>query len=58
MVNIGKAGDTLIGIILAVIGVAILAVIVSQKSDTAQVLKDAGGAFAGILKSAFGSVQG
>jgi hypothetical protein len=57
MVNIGKAGDTLIGIILAVIGVAILAVLVSGKSDTAQVLKSAGDTFTGVLKSAFGSVK-
>jgi hypothetical protein len=56
-VNIGKAGDTLISIILAVIGVAILAILVSGKADTAQVLQSAGSTFAGVLKSAFGSVK-
>jgi hypothetical protein len=54
--NIGKAGDTLISIILAVIGVAILAILVSGRSQTPQVLKAAGDTFVGILNSAFGSL--
>jgi len=50
-----KLLNTLIATITAIIAVAIIAVIISRKSDTANVLQAGGNAFATVLKSAFAS---
>jgi len=42
-------------VLTAIVGVAILSVIVSQKSQTAQILTAAQNAFSGILKTAEGN---
>jgi len=53
--NIGdKLLSTLISVITAIIAVAIIALLVSKQSATAQVLGAGGNAFSSILKSAFG----
>lgn len=44
-----------VSVLLAIVGVATLAVIVSKQSDTASVLKAGGGAFSSILGAALGS---
>jgi hypothetical protein len=56
MMTFSKVGDTLIGIVLAVIGVAIIAVLVSRQAETPAVLKAAGGMFTTILNNAFSSL--
>jgi hypothetical protein len=55
MSNIGTA---LISILTAIIGVAIIAVLVSKGAQTSQVLTSAGQAFSGILGAAVGPVSG
>ncbi len=52
----GSAGNTIITIVTAVIGVAILAVIVSKKADTSNVITSAAGGFSNILKSALSPI--
>ena len=55
-------GDNLIGgvvtVLLAVIGVAIIAVLVSGRSQTPQVLQAGGGAFGSVLGAALAPVTG
>lgn len=51
-------GNALTSIIMAVIGVAIIAVLVSQRSQTAQVLTAGGSAFSGVLGAALSPVTG
>jgi hypothetical protein len=46
-----------VAVIVAIIGIAILAVIVSKQSQTASVITQAGGTFNSILKGAVGSIQ-
>lgn len=48
----------IVTILVAVIGVAMLATLVSKNAQTPQVLKAGGGAFAEILKAATGPVSG
>jgi len=55
MDKITEAGVT---ILMAVVGVAILAVIVSRNSNTSQVLQSFGQAFSGILGTAVSPVTG
>ncbi len=45
-------------ILLAVVGIALLAVLVSRNSNTANVLSAGGNAFSNILKAATGPVSG
>jgi hypothetical protein len=52
-----KAITGFVTILTAVIGVAILAVLVSKKADTANVLNAGGNAFASILKTAVSPVM-
>jgi hypothetical protein len=47
-----------VSIALAIVGVAILAVLVSKNANTSQVLGSAGSAFAGALAAAEGPVTG
>lgn len=54
----GKLGEGIITVITAIIGVAIIAVIVSKNAATSQVLSSAGSAFSGILGAAVGPVTG
>lgn len=53
-----KLIDALVSIAVAVIGVAIIAVIVGKNSNTAGVLSSAGSAFTGILTAATKPVSG
>lgn len=53
-----KAISALIGIVTGVVGITILAVIVSNQSNTSGVLTAAGNAFSGILKAAVAPVSG
>lgn len=52
------AFEPVVTILVAIVGVAILAVLVSQKSNTAGVLAAAGSAFANSLSAATGPVTG
>lgn len=54
----GNALEPVVTIAVAIVGVAILAVLVSQKSNTAGVLAAAGSAFANSLSAATGPVTG
>ena len=45
-------------ILTAIVGLAIVAVILSKKADTANVITQAGNAFAADLKAAVGPVSG
>lgn len=47
-----------VSILIAVIGVAIIAVLVSNKSQTSQVISAGGTAFSGILSTALSPVSG
>ena len=49
---------SVVTVLTAIIGVAIIAVLVSSKSQTASVLQAGGGAFSGILNSALSPVTG
>jgi len=51
-------GDGIIKVLLAVVGVAIVAVLVSKNSQTPDVLNKIGGAFGTIIKAATGPVAG
>lgn len=50
--------EAVVTILTAIVGVAILAVLVSQRSSTASVLTAAGGAFSGMLGTALSPVSG
>lgn len=54
--DLGKGFSEIITVLTAVVGLAIVAVIVSKKADTANVLKAGGDAFGGIIKSAVSPV--
>jgi hypothetical protein len=56
MISGGRVVDTLVGIGVAVIGVAILAVILYRGSQAPAVIKSAGGALTSILSNAFSGV--
>ena len=49
--------NKIIGVLVAIVGVAIVAVIVSKNAQTPQVIKSAGGAFAQIIGAAVGPVS-
>lgn len=51
-------GERIATIAVAITGVAMLALIVSKKADTANVIKAAGGAFSGALGVAVSPVTG
>ncbi len=53
-----RAVTGVVAILTAIIGVAIVAVLVSSQSNTASVLTAGGGAFANILKTAVSPVSG
>lgn len=53
-----KAVDMISGVLVLVVGVAIVAVIVSQGAKTSAVITSAGNAFAQIIHSAVGPVSG
>jgi len=50
--------SSVVAILTAIIGVAIIAALVSQKAQTAQVITAGGNAFSGILSSALGPITG
>jgi hypothetical protein len=49
-------GPTLIAVLGGIIGLAIVAVLVSKKAQTSQVLQGAGSALAGVIGAAVGPV--
>jgi hypothetical protein len=53
-----KAIGALVGIVAGVIGITILAVIVSNQSNTSNVLTAGGNAFSSILKAAVSPISG
>lgn len=53
-----KAFDMISGVLVLVVGVAIVAVIVSKGAQTSAVIQNAGNAFAQIIGSAVGPVSG
>jgi len=53
-----NAGQQFAAIAVAIIGVAIIAVLVSRNAQTAGVIQAAGSAFSGILGTALGPVTG
>ena len=54
----GAIGSAVVGILMAVIGVAVIAVIISSKAQTASVLQAGGNAFSTVLGSALSPVTG
>lgn len=52
----GEFGKTLITIVTAIIGVAIISVIVSQRANTAGVIQSASSGFAKILNAALAPI--
>lgn len=52
------ATEQVVTVAVAIVGVAILAVIVSKQSNTAQVISAAGSAFSGGLATALGPITG
>lgn len=54
----GRFGEELVTILTAVIGLAILAVLVSQRANTSQVIQSASSGFSNILQSAEAPVTG
>jgi PRD1 phage membrane DNA delivery len=56
--NAGAIGSAIVSILLAIIGVAIIAVLVSKQAQTAQVLSAGGQAFSGVLGAALSPVTG
>lgn len=53
-----NAFDKVTGVLVAVVGVAIVAVIVSRGAQTSTVIQKAGTAFADIINAAVGPVSG
>jgi len=51
-----KAVTSVIAVLTAIIAVAIVAVVVSKRSSTPQVLQSAGTAFSGIITTALGPI--
>lgn len=54
----GNASEQIVTVAVAIVGVAILAVLVSRNSNTAQVIKSAGDAFSGALGVAVSPITG
>lgn len=54
----GRLGEGLVTVITAIIGVAIIAVIVSKNAQTGSVLTAGGSALSSVLKAATGPVSG
>lgn len=54
----GRVGEEVATIAVAIVGVAILAVLVSKKADTANVITAAGKAFGGALGVAVSPING
>lgn len=50
-------GKTIITVIMAIIGIAILAVVVSKKSNTSNVITSGADAFSNILKTALSPIM-
>jgi len=50
--------NSIVSVLTAIVGVAIVAVIVSKNAQTQQVVQSAGSAFANIIKAATGPVSG
>lgn len=53
-----KIFQDITAILTAIVGLAIIAVVLSKKADTANVLKQGGSSFADILKAAVSPVSG
>lgn len=53
-----KGVDAIVGVFVAIVGVAIVAVIVSKNAQTASILQNVGTAFSQVIKTAVGPVSG
>lgn len=51
-------GTSIVTVLLALIGVAVIAILISPKAQTGKVLTAGGGAFSGILATALAPVTG
>ena len=51
-----KISDTIVTIAVAIVGLAMLAIIVGKNAKTSDVIKSAGGAFSGAIKAAVSPV--
>ena len=56
--NFDAVGSGIVAVIMAIIGVAVIAVLVSKQAQTANVLTAAGSSFAGVLGAAESPVTG
>lgn len=56
--NAGAVGTALVSILMAIIGVAIIALLLSPNAQTANVLSAGGSAFSGVLNTALSPVTG
>jgi hypothetical protein len=54
----GSIGPAFVAIVMGVIGLAIVAVLVSQKASTSSVIQAGGSALSGIIGAAVGPVSG
>jgi hypothetical protein len=54
----GNIGPAFVAIVMGVIGLAIVAVLVSQKASTSSVIQAGGSALSGIIGAAVGPVSG
>lgn len=53
-----KFADIIVGVLTSIVGVAIVAVLVSKNSQTGTVITDSGNAFGQIINAAVGPVSG
>lgn len=56
--NFDALGSSIVAVIMAIIGVAIIALLVSPQAQTGSVISSAGNAFAGVLSTAESPVTG
>jgi hypothetical protein len=56
--NAGAIGTAIVSILMAIIGVAIIALLVSPSAQTGSVLQAGGSAFSGVLSTALSPVTG
>lgn len=56
--NVSAVGTAIVSILMAIIGVAILALLLSPQAQTTSVLQAGGQAFSGVLNTALSPVTG
>jgi hypothetical protein len=53
-----NTSEQIVGVMVAIVGLASLAVVLSKKSNAAEVIKNAGAAFTGAIKAAVSPITG